>query len=273
MEDVTKQLQNIEFEILQSFHEICIKHDIKYFLAGGTFLGAIRHRGFIPWDDDIDVGMLREDYEKFCKIALSELPPDLVLQNFDTEPNCGLIFAKIRKKGTVLSEVYSHHIEMNQGVWIDIFPFDYIDDDVNKQMIQQKKVLFFKNLYIIKCGYKNPHPENTAYCLSYFIAKFFVNFISRDFLIKKIKKMMNQISNKTEYIYPFGGAYPKKDRLKTSWAQNLVLRDFENGKFLTIEDFDDYLKQLYGDYMKLPPIEKRTSGMHNIYEIKINENQ
>lgn len=81
--------------------------------------------------------MPRKDYEKFCEIAKSKLPDDLVLQNFDTEPNCGLIFGQIRKKGTILSENYSHHINMSQGIWIDIFPYDFVSNDEN----QEKKTI------------------------------------------------------------------------------------------------------------------------------------
>ncbi|MDD7281952.1 LicD family protein [Floccifex sp.] len=265
-----KRLKEIELNMLISFDEICQKHNLNYFLAGGTFLGAIRHKGFIPWDDDIDIGMPRKDYEKFCEYAKKELPNNLVLQNFETEPNCGLVFAKIRKKGTTLSEVYSHHIDMSQGVWIDIFPFDNVPDDEQERNKMKNKVLFYKNLYIIKCGYKNPKPDSTLYKIMYFICKIIVKFISKDWLICKLKSLMTKYNDtQTKYVYPYGGAYPKKDMLEYDLVSHLEKREFEHHEFLTCSDYDKYLKQLYGDYMQLPPEDKRTSGMHNIYEINI----
>lgn len=137
------KIQQIELSILNEFSKICQKHNLTYFLVGGSCLGMIRHKGFIPWDDDIDLGMPRKDYQKFCEIAKAELPDDLVLQNFDTEPQCGLVFGKIRKKGTILSENYSYHINMNQGVWIDIFPYDFVSN--NKWI---RKIDYYRTLFL-----------------------------------------------------------------------------------------------------------------------------
>ena len=123
-----KTLQNIELEILDEFIRVCEKNQLTYFLIGGSCIGAVRHHGFIPWDDDIDVGMPREDYEKLVEIAADELNPEYFFQNYHSEKNCGLIFGKIRKNNTILSENYSYHIHMHQGVWIDIFPYDQIGD-------------------------------------------------------------------------------------------------------------------------------------------------
>ena len=96
-------IKQFELELLDEFLRICKKYDLQYFLAGGSCLGAVRHGGFIPWDDDIDIGMPREDYDRFCEIAASELDDRFTLQNYRTEPNCGL-FGKIRRKNTIYSE-------------------------------------------------------------------------------------------------------------------------------------------------------------------------
>lgn len=271
--DTTNQLlklQNIELDILKSFSQLCEKHNLTYFLVGGSCLGMVRHQGFIPWDDDIDLGMPRKDYEKFCEIAKKELPEDLVLQNFDTEPNCGLIFGKIRKKGTILSEDYSYQIPMSQGVWIDIFPYDFVPDDEKTRQRKYRKVLFYKNLYIVKSGYKNPHPESWMYRIAYGIAKMVVAPLSLHFLIKKIKKFMI-CKEETEYVFPYGGAYPKKDLFTKDLIEETVKMPFEQAKFRTFRQYDRYLKQLYGDYMVLPPVEKRTGGMHHIHEIDLDK--
>lgn len=268
-EVLIKEVKQIELEMFLKFDEICRKNDIKYFLGGGTFLGAVRHKGFIPWDDDIDVAMERKEYERFCRIAIKELPADMFLQNYHTEPNCGLVFAKIRKENTIMSEVYSHHIDMHQGIWIDIFPLDHIPDDSKKAIRMKKKALILKNLYIIKSGYHNPHPESWIYRTAYAICKCIVKPISLEFLIHSLESVIRQYENEeTNYLFPFGGAYPKKDTTPSSLLDEFSEYEFENHSVISLKDYDAYLTQLYGDYMKLPPVEKRVGGMHNLYEVK-----
>ena len=144
--DQLQQLKRIELAMLDEFVRICDANGIDYFLSGGTCLGAARHKGFIPWDDDIDVGMLREDYDRFAQACKTELSDGFIFQDMNTEPNCGLVFGKIRKKGTVYSETYSSHIAMSQGVWIDIFPYDRVSNDSTERIKQYRKVSFLKNL-------------------------------------------------------------------------------------------------------------------------------
>lgn len=268
--ELIDEVKKIELDMLIVFDKICRENNIKYFLGGGTFLGAVRHKGFIPWDDDIDVAMERSEYERFCQIAEKELPSDMHLQNYHTEPNCGLVFAKIRKDGTVMSENYSHHIDMHQGVWIDIFPFDHVPNDSKKRQSLRKKVLVLKNLYIIKCGYNNPHPESLAYRIAYAVCKVVNLFIPREWLIKKVDANVRCLQNqKTDYLFPYGGAYPNKDTTPAILLDEYEEYDFEGHKFMSLKDYDAYLSQLYGNYMELPPVDKRVGGMHNLYEVKV----
>ena len=109
---VLRRLQQTEFEILKEFDRICKKHNIQYFLDSGTALGAARHKGFIPWDDDIDVGMLRSDYEHFLEICPKELEQKYFLQTIETDPGCPCLFAKIRKNGTIYQENEKHRIKI-----------------------------------------------------------------------------------------------------------------------------------------------------------------
>ena len=269
-----EEIKKIELSMLIELDNICRKHKINYFLAGGTFLGAIRHKGFIPWDDDIDVGKLRKDYDVFCEICKTELNQNMVLQNYLTEPNCGLIFSKIRMKNTVMSENYSYHINMSQGIWIDIFPFDNSPDNKMKRFFQNKFVFLLKNLYIIKSGYRNPYVNSKIYCIAYSISKIITKPISLKYFISKIEKNVRKYNNQeTKYVYAFGGAYPKKDILKKQILTYLDEYLFESRYFTACKDYDLYLKHMYGDYMKLPPKEKRVGGMHTIHEIKILEDK
>lgn len=271
-ENVMRELKKIELDMLKTLDSICCANGIQYFLVGGTCLGAVRHKGFIPWDDDIDVGMSRKDYEKFCEVAKTQLPSDLFLQNYHTEPNCGLIFAKIRKNNTTLSEVYSHHIDMNQGIWIDIFVYDNVPDDEATRKKLYKKVLFYKNLYIIKCGYKNPHPESLSYRLAYAICKVVVLPFSKKFFIQKLDTLMQSYNSKDcKRSFPYGGAYPDRDTMDNRLFKDLTKLEFENEHFYAFKEYDTYLSSVYGNYMELPPVEKRVGGMHNIYEVNVDK--
>lgn len=117
--------QRVMLDILCEIHKICVKNDIQYWLTEGTLLGAVRHKGFIPWDDDCDVGMMREEYERFLKVAPKFLPPDMHLQTRDMEPCYHLPFAKIRKDDTLLIETGETGEEKyHHGIFVDIFPYD-----------------------------------------------------------------------------------------------------------------------------------------------------
>lgn len=145
-EDI-KKIWACELDLLERVQEICHKHGIKFFMLAGSLLGAIRHKGFIPWDDDIDVGMLREDYDKFLKVAPKELSYPYFLQAINTEPECVISFAKLRNSDTTAifdCWIRSWHSHMNQGIFLDIFPIDGIPRSpiVLSMMNKMRKILF-----------------------------------------------------------------------------------------------------------------------------------
>ena len=122
---MTKTLQDIELDILKQFINICNKENLQYYVVGGTLLGAVRHKGFIPWDDDIDVSMPRQDYEKFLTVAKKYLSEPYFLQTRITDKNTLFNYAKIRNSNTTFIEQSIKKLDMNHGVFIDIFPLDY----------------------------------------------------------------------------------------------------------------------------------------------------
>ncbi len=267
-EDVAK-LQAVELEILDEILRLCSKHHLEVVLIGGSCIGAVRHQGFIPWDDDIDLGMPREDYETLKKICETELDSRFVFQDFDTQPNCGLIFGKIRRKDTILSEYYSYQIDMNQGVWVDIFPYDYVSDDISKQSQDRKKLGLWQNLYIIRCGYSFPKGRPSWMKIGYYIAKALTHLLPLSFYINKIKNIEFKYNDtKTNTIYLYGGVYKEKDVLPANVLDSLKDVSFENRNVKIISAYDMYLTNLYGDYMTLPPVEKRVAGGHTIHEFK-----
>lgn len=264
-------LKAIELEILDEFLRICKKHRLTYVLAGGTCLGAIRHKGFIPWDDDIDVSMPRKDFDRLAQLCKTELDNRYVFQSLDTEPNCGIVFGKIRKKGTVLSEEYSRHIKMTQGIWIDIFPYDAVPSNEKELRQYLRKVSFLKNLYIVKCGYGLPSNASSLMRIEYPIAKIASKLIPINRIINRLNKEMRRYqSDKTSTeVYPFGGAYgPEVEIMPLERLTNTISVEFEGRQCQTFSEYDTYLSNLYGDYMTLPPVEKR-GGVHHVYDFKI----
>ena len=124
-----KDVQRVELDILIKVARLCEERGLTYFIESGTALGAVRHGGFIPWDDDIDIGMPRQDYEKFLDIAQKELGDEYFVQTRETDPNAPFSFAKVRKNGTTFIEWNKRNIKMHHGIYIDIFPYDGLPID------------------------------------------------------------------------------------------------------------------------------------------------
>ncbi|WP_251197732.1 LicD family protein [Anaerotardibacter muris] len=265
-------IKAIELEIFDEFLRLAEKHDLEYFLTAGTCLGAVRHSGFIPWDDDIDVGMPRSEYERFERIAQEELDDRYVYQTMNTEPGCGFVFGKIRAKDTVLSEYYSYHLPMSQGVWLDIFPFDEMPDDPKEQKALYRKVSFLRNLYIVKCGYKMPTGKGRLFPILYYGAKLISKFVSRKEIISALEQAMTQYRDlSANYFYNYGTAYAAgKELIPRDVLFECEQANFEGRDCKVPRDTDAFLTHLYGDYMTLPPVEKRVGGMHHIHEFADN---
>lgn len=248
MNDIQK-LQECILSIACEIQRICEDNDIQYFMSGGTMLGAIRHNGFIPWDDDFDFVMPRNSYEKFLKVAPKELDlSKYFLQTMDSDLLYARPFAKVRLNGTKLIEQSTKDVEINQGIFVDIFPLDKIPKN---WIIERAWIIKCKILAIAiwkKCGYKTP---NVLYSI--------IGFAFSPFDLLGLKKKLSTCCKKykdssaKEYLTL---AFSKQ-RYKKCWLNNLVYYQFENKAFPGIADYDDYLTSQYGDYMELPPIEER----------------
>lgn len=265
-----KRIQEIELEILDEVIRICDKNNIKYNLEGGSMIGAIRHNGMIPWDDDIDLAMMRGEYTKFVEACKTDLDSSrFVFQDCHTDKRCGFIFGKIRRKNTILSENYSYHLPFEQGVWVDIFVYDYVSNDENVRAKDRKRMKFIQNMYIIRCGYKFPEDKSRVFKFAYHLIKPFTYLFSYDFYIKKMDREMNKYNeNPTNYVFNYAGAYPDRGLFSKDMFKELVSHEFDGRECNVVKEYDAYLKQIYGDYMKLPPVEKRNGGAHHVHEFK-----
>ncbi|MBP3853223.1 MAG: LicD family protein [Erysipelotrichaceae bacterium] len=266
-----EQLHEVQLEIFDEFVRLCEKHSLHYVMMGGSCLGAVRHRGFIPWDDDIDVGLYRDDYNRLIEICKKELHPDFFFQHFETEPNTGFIFGKLRKNHTLMTEEYSSHIRMHQGIWIDIFPFDYVADDPADFQSEYHKVLFYRNLLIVKQGYGMSNKYSWVDKIKYLCVKPVTALISKQFLFKKLLSLMTAHNGQpTQTLFPYGCAWAEKERISKKEFFDTIQVDFENRKVNIFRDYDAYLTRMYGDYMKVPEDIDQASG-HTVDHIVLDD--
>lgn len=272
MDSLMKRVHKVQLDMALEVKKICEKYDIKYFIIAGTLLGAVRHKGFIPWDDDLDIGMIREDYEKFIDVAKEELKEEYFLQTWDTDSNFGLPIAKLRKNGTKFIEENSSKTNSNNGIYIDIFPFDNVPMNTVRKKIHSNKIYVLKRIILIKLSYELWGKQDV---LKKNIYKF-LKLISKPLTLKSVKKllyreMVKYNICKTDNVVAAGGAYGYcKESIKREWVDNLSNIIFEDYELACPKKHISYLKYFYGDYMKLPPEDKRYNR-HNIINIEFEE--
>lgn len=262
--ELLKKLQKTELDILQEVVRVCEKNELTYYLIGGTLLGAIRHKGFIPWDDDLDIAMPREDYERFLAISNIELKKEYWLHNSKTDPDYWLPFAKVKKRGTVFDEVNSRNIQSDKGIFIDIFPLDNAKRE--KSIFQSIQAILCKRMSTIilwKRGLYNYKPK--------FILRIFLRILKNKTILdisNYQQKLMSLSKNKKyNYFVNLGSNY---NYIKQTIPKDKYFPpkrvEFE-GKFYNVpRDWDYILRRIYGDYMKLPEENKRVT--HNPIRLK-----
>lgn len=252
----TTKLKQIQLDILKAVISICEKHNICYFCFGGTALGAVRHAGFIPWDDDIDIAMKRKDYEKFAQVAPSELPSYYFLQNYKTDPDFRLPFAKIRDCRTTYIETSSRNLHINHGVYIDLFILDGFPDNERKA----KRLYRLNKLTRGYCAKDDISSRGRKANFLIFLSRFYFLFRKPQKVIEKFdKKCIANDFDQCKRGICFGSIYGLKDMWPTSWFNGTVKFLFEGIEVNLPIGYDNFLKQIYGDYMKLPPESKRVA--------------
>lgn len=254
-----RKAQLLMLKILKEVHKICEENNIKYFLSDGTLIGAIRHQGFIPWDDDLDIGMLREDYEKFCKIAPQILSENFILQNFQTDKGYGLQFGKVILKNTVWIEKVAKNTNRQwSGIYIDIFPYDNITENKKMQKLINRLYIFIQGLILIKFKYINiSNYESMAKKLKYVLKKIYLCTISKKLLIYIRDSICKRYLNKSKTLVTKYGGNFYKNQNPYNFYKDLTLQNFEDTSFYIPKNYDKILKNLYGNYMEIPPIEKQ----------------
>ena len=263
-----KKVQRAQLELAKIVKRICDENNINYFMIAGTLLGAVRHKGFIPWDDDLDVGMLRKDYEKFISICKDYLSPQVILQTWDNEKEYPLPFAKLRWKDTLYVERNSRNINMNKGIYIDIFVFDNVPEKKFDRIKQKYMSLYYFKVLFAKCG-GTPWSEKQKFKkLCYGFIKIWSKLFTYDFLHKHMTKCMTKYNNTpSDKIVAIGGAYGyDRETIQRKWIEEVHDVDFEESTLSAPVLYDEYLSYFYGDYMTPPPENKR-GNRHLIVEL------
>ncbi len=258
--DYLPKLHSCEMLIVKEVKRICDENGIKYFMIAGTLLGAVRHKGFIPWDDDMDIGMLREDYEKFIDLAKKSMSDKFFLQTTETDSAYGLNFAKILLKGTFIEEASAAN-GAAKGISIDVFPFDAVPDNAEEEAKHNKRTYFLRRLLLAKQNYNVCGKKEYVKRIVYAGLKFISMFYSHDKLCEKLDnecKRYNKLNEKPARIVNIGGAYGyKKETIMREWTDSTVELQFEDFTLSAPVEYKKYLEYFYGDYMTPPPEDKR----------------
>ncbi len=251
-------------DMLKWFHEFCETNALTYYAVGGTTLGAIRHNGFIPWDDDIDVGMPREDYDKFYRLTRN-LDGRYVVEFPCEDKNYVALYAKVFDTQTTLIEKAKKPIV--RGIYIDVFPLDGVGNDEKQKQAHFNKVRKAINLYytrIYTISKRRSFKNNFAIFLMKLVPPL---ILSKRYLIKKIDKLCRKYKfSESEYVASLVGAWGKREIMKREWFDGGKKVKFEDGEIYVPQDAHEYLTKLYGEYNELPPLEKRVAHHGIIYE-------
>ena len=281
-----RKLQLLELDILKEVDRICRKYRITYSICGGTLLGAVRHKGFIPWDDDVDVAMLRKDYDRFFKICKKELNPKYYAQSLSTDPQYRWAYGRILLRGTSFVRCGQEHLKAPTGIFIDIIPCDTLSDRVFIRKVQRNLAFIMRKMLYAPVG--KVRMRGTAKGLGFALLSIFSRKVP-EALLRFLLKLSP--SDGTEYLEYYGlmtlredtklkigkKAFRKKRKqlnsrsslrerllydsgtggIRREWFSHIEDIWFEDCYVKSIADYDGWLTFEYGNYMELPPIESR----------------
>lgn len=260
-----KELKLVLIRMMKWFHEFCSKNNLKYYAIGGTMLGAIRHNGFIPWDDDVDIGMPRKDYEKLIILLKNTEQKKYILETPKTKANDYYYpFSKLYDTDTTLIENTKYKIK--RGVYLDIFPLDGVGNNFEESKKFAKKIYMLNNVLMLKTAgirKKRSFYKNMGILLFRFIP---IN--SKKILQNLVKKCAEKDYDKSLWIGNLTGAWQLKEVMPKEYIGTPKLYKFEDIYIFGVENADAYLTSLYGDWKQLPDKEKRITH-HDFIECNL----
>lgn len=253
-----RAVQLVMLQIMDEIDKLCQRNGLHYVLDGGTLLGAVRHKGFIPWDDDMDILMPRDDYKRFIQLAKEQLPAGYTFQCIENTKYYPYNFGKVRATNTLFRERMTGHLPINQGIYVDVFPMDYVDVshphrlDYVLRWISHYTMLRYQKLKMV---------DKKRYQIARLIPMRFIN--------KRISALMEyRLNEQDNMMAKLCHQGPNKPPVSVSLFEDTILVPFENKMFRIPAAYDQYLTGRYGrDYMIPPPPDKRDT--HGPVEVKI----
>jgi putative licD-family phosphotransferase len=264
MSDI-KIIQDKILSILKEFINICEENNLTYYALGGTLLGAVRHKGFIPWDDDIDIGMPREDYEKFKKVAPRLLPSYLEIVNNPLN----LDITQLVDKNVIVK-----FVNLESNVFIDIFPLDGYPEKGSFAAKLHSSIVLFQRM-LCKISVLDHLEDKNRGTIENLIVKIsktlrIQKLLPKDALVKKLHKLIQKYDFRTSpYVGNVLGRYREREIVPSEYFKEPVSLIFEDTMINCPTKYKEYLSEIYGDYMKLPPVEDRVA--HNIELISVGD--
>lgn len=263
MKEITaEELKKIQLDIMQAVHDYCEEHGFPYTLSCGSLIGAARHKGYIPWDDDIDIYLLRDDYERLVREFPKVLKGKYVFGSLERDPQWGLAFGKIYDTTTLLKENVDN--DFSFGVYIDVFPLDNVPVDDKQWKRFDRKRRFLQEMYgrrllagrNLKWRKDRPFYRNIARIL---LNNFLMKFSVRNIAMKISDNSQKYRNIETDYVFEnVQGIFYTKRFPKAIFYERQMM-PFEDKEFMCIKDYDTYLTLGYGNWRQLPPKEKQVT--------------
>lgn len=255
---ITEEIQKELLPLLHEVKRVCDENDINYFLCAGSALGAVRHNGFIPWDDDIDIGMLRKDYDKFVSVARESLGDGFLLMEALDTPDYYVNHAKVFRNNTALVNKDVSHLRIHHGFYLDIFPFDTIPENEEAQDEMYQEVRTKISEFTLRKKWNAFESKNP-------IKRYFANYSYYNAKLKSDEKMINDMNcilkqyldSDSNMVADLFAPYQKKLFYKIEDLIPCQMMKFEDDFYPIPANADRYLTVMYGDYMELPPEDKR----------------
>ena len=255
------ELKKLELEIAKEVKKICDENNIDYFIIGGTLLGAVRHKGFIPWDDDMDIGMTWSNYQRFLKLAPEKMDDRFFIQTCQTDFNYHNIFAKVRLRNTHMIEKVTENIEICDGIFVDVFPYISIKESLLKSKRYMFRLRILGKMSLLKHDYDlNGITESSVSRFLNDMMKI-LPFPSKS-VDKKLYSLLSQADQGKgeDYYLECDGMFRGNFAFLKTFFDNLIELPFEDTSFKAPFKYDDYLTEAYGNYMEYPPEKEREKG-------------
>ena len=259
MEHTLRELQLCELQLVKAVLSICERHQLTVFMMGGTFLGAVRHKGFIPWDDDVDLGMSREDYETFLRVAPQELPQGYILRHFAKDPDMPYYPAQVVDPSFEILDT-SAQIAKTRSAWIDLFPLDGMPKGKMGCFFHKYRLLYlrmmlkfsqFSQVVAVNLAHRPLHERILIAVGKHLHLESRLDTNKRMHLIDRcLKKYPYETASQ---VVNFMGAYKFREMFPKKIYESLSEYPFEDLQLLAPSDYDTVLRQMYGDYMTPPP--------------------